>query len=93
MAITAALVAMKAQAIMTAIFGIFESFAKIPYGIGIPLVMKTFNSQTLGLELVKLLAKQLNGKMEIDGTLGTKVKIIFPNPKMSVETENKERID
>ena len=36
-AITAALVAMKAQAIMTAIFSIFESLAKIPFGLGLPL--------------------------------------------------------
>ena len=35
--IAAALVAIKAQTIMTAIFSIFESFAKIPYGLGLPL--------------------------------------------------------
>jgi hypothetical protein len=35
--LTAALVALKAQAIMTAIFSIFESLAKIPFGIGLPL--------------------------------------------------------
>ena len=39
--LTAALVAMKAQAIMTAIFSIFESFAKIPFGLGIPLAITT----------------------------------------------------
>ena len=36
-AITAALVAMKAQTIMTAIFSIFDSLAKIPFGLGLPL--------------------------------------------------------
>jgi hypothetical protein len=36
-AITAALVAMKAQTIMAAIFSIFESLAKIPFGLGLPL--------------------------------------------------------
>ena len=36
-ALTAALVAMKAQTIMTAIFSIFESLAKIPFGLGLPL--------------------------------------------------------
>jgi hypothetical protein len=35
--LTAALVAMKAQTIMTAIFSIFSSLAKIPFGLGLPL--------------------------------------------------------
>jgi two-component sensor histidine kinase len=52
-------------------------------GIGIPLAMRTLNSQSLGLELVQLLVKQLNGKIEIDGTSGTQVKIIFPKPSFS----------
>ena len=49
-------------------------------GIGIPLTMITLDSQSLGLQLVKLLVKQLNGKMEIDGTMGTRITIIFPKP-------------
>ncbi len=47
-------------------------------GIGIPLNFKTLNPQSLGLELVKLMAKQLNGKMAIDGTSGTVISIVFP---------------
>ena len=35
--LTAALVALKAQTIMTAIFSIFGSLAKIPFGLGLPL--------------------------------------------------------
>jgi len=35
--LTAAMVAFKAQSIMTAIFSIFSSLAKIPFGLGIPL--------------------------------------------------------
>ena len=49
-------------------------------GIGIPLAMNTLNSHSLGLELVQLLVKQLKGKIEIDGTAGTEVKIVFPKP-------------
>ena len=56
-------------------------------GIGIPLNFKTVNPQSLGLELVKLMAKQLNGKMAIDGTSGTVISIVFPLPTMNGETE------
>jgi PAS domain S-box-containing protein len=54
-------------------------------GIGIPLTMITLDSQSLGLQLVKLLVKQLNGKMEIDGTMGTRITIIFPKPPVAGE--------
>ena len=57
-------------------------------GIGIPLAMNTLNSQTLGLQLVNLLVKQLNGKMEIDGTKGTTVRIVFPEPAVYPVTDN-----
>ncbi|MDD1444322.1 ATP-binding protein, partial [Dolichospermum sp. ST_sed3] len=56
-------------------------------GIGIPLNFKTLNPQSLGLELVKLMAKQLNGKMAIDGTSGTAISIIFPQPAISSEAD------
>ena len=57
-------------------------------GIGIPLNFKTVNPQSLGLELVKLMAKQLNGKMAIDGTSGTVISIVFPQTTMNSETEH-----
>ncbi len=57
-------------------------------GKGIPLALHTLNSQTLGLQLVKLLVKQLNGSMEIDGTKGTTVRIVFPKPKMTGNIDN-----
>ena len=57
-------------------------------GIGIPLNFKTVNPQSLGLELVKLMAKQLNGKMAIDGTSGTVISIVFPQATMNSETEH-----
>ena len=53
-----------------------------------PLNFKTLNPQSLGLELVKLMVKQLNGTMAIDGTSGTKITIIFPEPSMIDETGN-----
>ena len=51
-------------------------------GIGMSLNFKTLNPQSLGLELVKLMVKQLNGKMAIDGTAGTSITITFPEPSM-----------
>jgi PAS domain S-box-containing protein len=58
-------------------------------GIGIPLAMNTLYSQSLGLELVQLLVKQLKGKIEIDGTTGTEVKIVFPKPPIKDGSEIK----
>ncbi|MCW8803859.1 MAG: PAS domain S-box protein [Ignavibacteriaceae bacterium] len=57
-------------------------------GIGMPLNFKTLNPQSLGLELVKLMVKQLNGKTAIDGTAGTTITITFPEPSMIEEIGN-----
>jgi len=57
-------------------------------GVGIPLNFKTLNPQSLGLELVKLMVKQLNGTMAIDGTAGTKISITFPQPSVTGETDH-----
>ena len=59
-------------------------------GIGIPLAMDTLNSQSLGLQLVNLLVKQLNGTMDIDGTNGTTVRIVFPKPDTTITFDNKK---
>ena len=57
-------------------------------GVGMPLNFKTLNPQSLGLELVKLMVKQLNGKMAIDGTAGTTISITFPQHPINYETDN-----
>jgi len=57
-------------------------------GIGMSLNLQTLNPQSLGLELVKLMVKQLNGKMAIDGTAGTSITITFPEPSMVDEIGN-----
>jgi PAS domain S-box-containing protein len=57
-------------------------------GVGMTLNFRTLNPQSLGLELVKLMVKQLNGKMAIDGTAGTKISITFPQHPMNYETDN-----
>jgi PAS domain S-box-containing protein len=57
-------------------------------GVGMTLNFRTLNPQSLGLELVKLMVKQLNGKMAIDGTAGTTISITFPQHPMNYETDN-----
>jgi PAS domain S-box-containing protein len=57
-------------------------------GVGMTLNFRTLNPQSLGLELVKLMVKQLNGKMAIDGTSGTTISITFPQHPMNYETDN-----
>jgi PAS domain S-box-containing protein len=47
-------------------------------GTGIPENVNPVNSHSLGLQLVSLLTKQLNGKLRIDRSDGTTVSISFP---------------
>ncbi len=49
-------------------------------GIGIPLDMNLNDSSTLGLKLVNLFVKQLEGKITFSGVNGTSVEIVFPKP-------------
>lgn len=54
-------------------------------GIGIPADITVKNSPSLGLQLVFLLAKQINGTLIIERKNGTKVELIFPKPSMFEE--------
>jgi PAS domain S-box-containing protein len=47
-------------------------------GVGMPKEFKAGGTQTLGLVLVDLLVKQLNGTMAIDGKKGTSLVVSFP---------------
>jgi two-component sensor histidine kinase len=47
-------------------------------GMGIPSEVTLENSSTLGLQLVSLLSKQINGNLKIDRTNGTNISISFP---------------
>ncbi|MBZ2164633.1 PAS domain S-box protein [Methanobacterium spitsbergense] len=55
-------------------------------GIGLPKDIDIDNTNSLGLQLVKSLVNQIEGKIELDQTHGTEFKIIFK------ELEYKERI-
>jgi two-component sensor histidine kinase len=55
-------------------------------GIGLPKDIDIDNTETLGLQLVKNLVNQIEGKIELDKIHGTEFKIIFK------ELEYKERI-
>ena len=54
-------------------------------GIGIPADITVENSPSLGLQLVYLLAKQINGTLITERKNGTKVELIFPKPTMFEE--------
>lgn len=54
-------------------------------GIGIPADITVKNSPSLGLQLVYLLAKQINGTLIMERKNGTKVELIFPKPSMFEE--------
>jgi PAS domain S-box-containing protein len=47
-------------------------------GVGLPSSLDAAKSGTLGLSLVPLLAKQIDGELEIDRSGGTFFKIVFP---------------
>ena len=54
-------------------------------GIGIPVDINIENSPSLGLQLVQLLAKQINGTIKMKRENGTRVEIIFPKPAVFEE--------
>ncbi|MFH2107106.1 MAG: PAS domain S-box protein [Chrysiogenia bacterium] len=47
-------------------------------GIGLPAVLDWDKSETLGLKLIKMLSKQLNGTIEVDRSAGTVFRLKFP---------------
>ena len=64
--LTAALVALKAQTVMTAIFSIFSSLAKIPFGLGLPLAATAVAGMiSLASKPVGDINSPANGKTQI----------------------------
>ncbi len=59
-------------------------------GIGIPADITVENSPSLGLQLVYLLAKQINGTLITERKNGTKVELIFPKPSMFEEVVSEQ---
>ncbi len=49
-------------------------------GIGLPAGLDWKKSETLGLNLIKMLSQQLNGTIELDRTQGTAFRLSFANP-------------
>ncbi|MDZ7261537.1 MAG: ATP-binding protein, partial [candidate division KSB1 bacterium] len=49
-------------------------------GVGFPRDLDFRNTESLGLQLVNTLTKQLKGTIELDRSRGTKFKITFPEP-------------
>jgi two-component sensor histidine kinase len=50
-------------------------------GIGMPANIDVATTQTLGLQLVTLLADQLGGTMTLDTTNNTRFSLCFPSTK------------
>ena len=48
-------------------------------GVGLPETIDPRRTQSLGLQLVFLLARQLNGTVKIERGTGTSIQIRFPN--------------
>jgi two-component sensor histidine kinase len=46
-------------------------------GIGLPRDIDLSSLKTLGLQLVNMLARQINGKVEIKQTRGTEISVTF----------------
>jgi len=51
-------------------------------GVGFQKKMDFRSTETLGLELVTTLVKQLNGTIELDRSRGTEFKITFPSLRL-----------
>jgi two-component sensor histidine kinase len=47
-------------------------------GIGMPAGDETSNSKSLGLQLVHTLTRQIDGRLQITVTQGTRIEIDFP---------------
>jgi two-component sensor histidine kinase len=58
-------------------------------GKGISPEINFENSPSLGLQLVDLLVKQLNGKLQLDRSGGTDIVISFPKPAATEEVIEK----
>jgi len=58
-------------------------------GVGLPQDMDVHQPQSLGLQLVNLLTRQVKGTLEMDGGSGTTVTITFPYTPGKLEIENR----
>jgi two-component sensor histidine kinase len=52
-------------------------------GVGIPPGLDWYDTSSLGLELVRILTQQLQGKVEVDTSAGTAFKVTFARPEVS----------
>jgi PAS domain S-box-containing protein len=53
-------------------------------GVGLPQAVDAGKAETLGLQLVKMLAEQLRGSVQVDSGAGTDFRITFPVPAETV---------
>jgi two-component sensor histidine kinase len=48
-------------------------------GVGIPNIDEALNQKSFGINMIKTLARQLNGTLEYSSKVGTQVKLAFPH--------------
>jgi hypothetical protein len=85
--LAAALVALLAPSIMTAIFGIFSAFAKIPFGLGIPLAI------TAVAGMISLATKSASQVKSIkDGEIDPKGGLVVSGEKGSIQLDPNDSI-
>jgi hypothetical protein len=85
--LAAALTALLAPTIMTAIFGIFSTFAKIPFGLGIPLAITAIAG------MISLATKSTNQVKSIkDGVINPKGGLVVSGEKGSIQLDPNDSI-
>jgi two-component sensor histidine kinase len=50
-------------------------------GVGLPQDVNIWNTRTLGLRLVRMLAAQLDAGIEVITKCGTEIRLVFPQPE------------
>jgi two-component sensor histidine kinase len=65
--------------------GLLASLLVADTGVGLPEDISLWNSKSLGLRLVRILANNMGAAVEVSSRLGTEVKLVFPDTRAATE--------